>query len=409
MSNKHGLPGTIWLNHGRWYWKVKLPGDIRRKDIPLIPSEAKYATNDYGVAVEIAREIYRRHTTTPRPGEGESIADLVGAYLAYAQQYYRQGRELVNIQAALTHLTERYGRIPAEDFGPKDLRYLQEQMIELTYRNSPRRRFARSTINKYIGIYKRVFNWAVAEGRLPPSVGYGLNCVANLKKNRSDAREGEVIQPVTKEQVWAVLPYCSSVVAAMVQVHYYTGMRPTELCNMRWEDIDRTDKVWVYRPAELEGRQAHKTAHLGHERAIAIGPRAQAVINSLIKREEKSGFVFSPQVAVREMRQRRRKQRKTPEQYGNRPGTNRKAKPQSQPGDHYNRYTYAKAIRRACIEAKINPWAPNQLRHTAATRIRREMGLDAAGATLGHSTVSTTQICAGICRDKAIAVAEKMG
>ena len=39
-------------------------------------------------------------------------------------------------------------------------------------------------------------------------------------------------------------------------------------------------------------------------------------------------------------------------------------------------------------------WHPNQLRHTAATMIRRQYGAEAAQAILGHSELSTTEIYA---------------
>jgi integrase len=39
-------------------------------------------------------------------------------------------------------------------------------------------------------------------------------------------------------------------------------------------------------------------------------------------------------------------------------------------------------------------WNPHQLRHSAATRIRREFGLDAAQVVLGHRTLAVTQVYA---------------
>jgi integrase len=39
-------------------------------------------------------------------------------------------------------------------------------------------------------------------------------------------------------------------------------------------------------------------------------------------------------------------------------------------------------------------WHPHQLRHTAATEIRRRFGLEAAQACLGHSELGVTQIYA---------------
>ena len=59
-----------------------------------------------------------------------------------------------------------------------------------------------------------------------------------------------------------------------------------------------------------------------------------------------------------------------------------------------SRNSYEHAIKTACRKAGIEPWRPNQLRHAAATRIRRQYGLEAAQVVLGHSTASTTEIYA---------------
>ena len=39
-------------------------------------------------------------------------------------------------------------------------------------------------------------------------------------------------------------------------------------------------------------------------------------------------------------------------------------------------------------------WHPHQLRHNAATRLRKEYGLEAAQVILGHKTLSVTEIYA---------------
>ena len=58
---------------------------------------------------------------------------------------------------------------------------------------------------------------------------------------------------------------------------------------------------------------------------------------------------------------------------------------------------------------KAHTWHPNQLRHTYATKVRKEHGLEAAQVLLGHSKADTTQIYAE--RDQALAVgiAAKIG
>ncbi len=54
-------------------------------------------------------------------------------------------------------------------------------------------------------------------------------------------------------------------------------------------------------------------------------------------------------------------------------------------------------------------WSPHRLRHSAATRIRKEFGIEATKAVLGHSAASVTGIYAEIDRQRAVEVAKLIG
>ena len=54
-------------------------------------------------------------------------------------------------------------------------------------------------------------------------------------------------------------------------------------------------------------------------------------------------------------------------------------------------------------------WSPNQLRHAAATEIRREFGLEAAQVILGHSQANVTQVYAERDLAKGLEVARQIG
>jgi site-specific recombinase XerC len=58
---------------------------------------------------------------------------------------------------------------------------------------------------------------------------------------------------------------------------------------------------------------------------------------------------------------------------------------------------------------KAHRWSPNQLRHSHATKVRKEFGLEAAGASLGHSKMSATEIYAERDSQLALNVAAKIG
>jgi integrase len=87
----------------------------------------------------------------------------------------------------------------------------------------------------------------------------------------------------------------------------------------------------------------------------------------------------------------------------------RKAQPKRLPGEFYDVDQYRQAITRACEEAEVPHWHPNQLRHNAATRIRELFGLEAAKTILGHRLVETTQIYAESDRKRAREIVERVG
>jgi integrase len=121
--------------------------------------------------------------------------------------------------------------------------------------------------------------------------------------------------------------------------------------------------------------------------------------------------VFSSAEADRQRRAKLTAQRKTPLSCGNTVGSNRKDQPIKEPGEDYDSAAYNKAVRYAITAANkeirrkakeqgnekpdlIPYWTPYQLRHTAATKVRKEMGYETAGATLGHTNMSATAIYA---------------
>lgn len=263
-----------------------------------------------------------------------------------------------------------------------------------------------------------MFRWATAQELVPGNVYHSLQAVDGLKRGRSGVREGRTVTPVDEAWVRRTQAALPATVAAMVEVQLWTGMRSTEVCTMRPCDIDRRGKVWTYTPA------AHKTAHHGHRRVVPLGPKAQAALRPFLEATRKTdAYLFSPAESEADRRARRHAARKTPLGQGNRPGTHRRPDPRVTPGDLYDRTAYRRAIERAvgkanrltradpqrccvtdpdAIQAALIPhWTPHQLRHTAATRIRREMGLDAARALLGHRSLAVTDTYAEL--DQALA------
>jgi integrase len=369
-----------------------------------------------------------RQSSADNPN-GLTVVELCALYFQYAKTYYRGNPKLLpGIKQAIRLLLHRYELSQATDLGPLALKALRRQMIE--------QGLSRTYINDHVGRIQRIFKWAVGEQLLPVAVHQALVAVPALRRGRSGARETEPVRPIDDATVDATLTYLPEVVRDMVCIQRLTGCRPCELCAIRPIDIDRTVEIWEYRPTH------HKTEHFGKSRVIFIGPKSQAILRCYLVCDAES-FCFRPCDSELKRRSARHARRNTPLSSGNRPGTNRRRKPQRAPGEAYDVDAYRRAIHRACDKAfppvgglaqrdgetlnqwynrlteqqrqelavwrSSHRWSPNRLRHSAGTEIRKRFGLEAAQVALGHAMADTTQVYAE--RDYALAarVAREVG
>ena len=154
------VPGSIYRNKNRFWWKVKFPGQSRCTFLPLRPEGARWATADRRVAEEVARAIWNRRVLREPPaaasGRPRTITDLAQHYLAYARDYYRDGDEPTgeadNAAAALAYLVALRGTATPEDLSPADLKAVRQAMIG--------EGLARTTINGYTARIRRAWRWA---------------------------------------------------------------------------------------------------------------------------------------------------------------------------------------------------------------------------------------------------------
>jgi integrase len=369
----------------------------------------------------------------PGPGSDLTVNEVLREYMQHVDGYYiKDGRptsEPKNIRLSIRPARQLYGDTLAREFGPLKLKAVRQAMIEGG--------LCRDEINKRVRRIVRAFKWAVAEEMVPPSVHQGLKAVAGLRRGRTEARESEPVKPVADALVDAIRPHVSRQVWAMVELQRLTGMRPGEVSIMRTIDLDMAGRIWIYTPT------SHKTQHHGKDRRIHIGPRAQAILKPWL-RPELAAYLFQPREAEAERKARLREARKTRVQPSQMDRS--RPRPERAPGERYDTDSYRQAIARACDRAFPHPvlaelsrkdlgaarraeleawceihrgeidawrqahrWYPHQLRHTAATAIRRQFGLDAARACLGHSSPVVTEVYAELDEVKAADVMGKIG
>ncbi len=342
----------------------------------------------------------------PSAGQTVTINELILAYVTFATSYcVKDGqptKELVEMKAALRRVRKLFGSRPIYEIGPTALKTVRKFMID-------EQQLCRNVVNHRCNRVKRFVRWAVSEELAPPHLYEALRAVPGLCFGRTNARETEPVKPVSWSFVEPILSQVSPQVAAMIHLQWLTGMRPCEVVLMRACDIDMTGEIWLYEPHD------HKNRWRGHRRIVPLGPKVQEIVRPFMSLKT-DAYLFSPQAAEAQRNEFRRQERKTPmtpSQRARRP----KKKPQRAKRDRYDVASYRRAIKYGIAKAnktraddqQIPEWFPLQLRHSRATEVRREYGLEAAQVALGHAHANTTEIYAERNLNAAIEVARKMG
>lgn len=115
-----------------------------------------------------------------------------------------------------------------------------------------------------------------------------------FKSNDIHVRGATKVNSVPESTVRDTITLANPTIATMMTVHMFTGMRSTNLCMMRWQDIDQSmyesDGVWLYVPVD------HKMSRMGFDLPIYLGPEAITAILDYEKVRPDQGheYLFNP-------------------------------------------------------------------------------------------------------------------
>lgn len=235
-----------------------------------------------------------------------------------------------------------------------------------------------------------------------------LKYLPPLRKGQTTAPEPKPRHLIPDANFNAVCAFLPSYFRDVVEVLHLTGMRPSELTNMRVCDIDRSGKIELYCP------EHHKTEHSGGRRCSYRSNNPEDTYRSP-GRQSNRRVCFHTGKGDEFARADQRAKRKSPLQPSQ---VKRERKRKEHKLDRFNAQltpsTIGRNVARACQKAtkakKLSqPWTPYELRHTAITEVRKKFGADAAPHFAGHSNVGTQKFYDHSALITAQAVAWKIG
>jgi integrase len=360
-----------------------------------------------------AEWLLNRHAGAFKPvaSSGPTMAELCIAYLEFAETYYSASTEYVNLELACRPVDSLYSTLLASKFDISKFEVCRDWWL-----GDPKR--SRQYVNKQSKRLLRVLKWAAQKQMIRAHVYQECRLLAPLQVGRTAAPETQKVTCVAQSRVDATLPAMTQVLRDMVCFQQLVGCRPGELCAIVPGMVDRSENVWLIRLPK------HKTAYRGKDRTIYVGPQAQKILAKYLLRAPDAAC-FSPIESEKQRLQAKHEARVTPLSYGNRPGSNRTKTPRKTPGASFDTGSYAHSIKGACRRAFPAPkdlsaeakkkwhsehaWSPNQLRHNAATLVRKHYGLEGAQVILGHSDIGISQVYAERDQSKAVSIALAIG
>lgn len=322
-----------------------------------------------------------------------TVKHVTGFYREFAKNRHtrKNDQELIRANQICDELDKHEGGSLVDEFGPLALQRQRDRWVKSG-------RLSRRYVNRQVNLIIRIFKVAVSQELVKESTWQRLKSVEPLRRGQTTAAETELRMPVNIESVRATAKHLSPIVRDMVRVVVSTGLRPSEICNLRPIDIDRSNAdCWMFRPAQ------HKTANKGIRKAVPlVGDAREAIEDHLNRRPE--SYCFSPKEAVAWMQSQKRAARKSPVQPSQ--VDRSKPNPRKQAGDRYDAQSLNRAIKTACKKANVDPWTPYQLRHLAATAVRDAIGIEYAQALLGHREISMTEHYTRTAEQKSIEAAQ---
>jgi integrase len=214
----------------------------------------------------------------------------------------------------------------------------------------------RRVCNRQTTRVRTVWRWCEERAMVPRGSWAHLCSLKAIPKGSNEARP-ERRRKVRKsaEVIRVAVAVSRGPARLMLLLQLWTGMRSGEVRRMLWSEVDTSGDVWVYRPPE------HKNAWRGHEKAVTIGPRGQAVLRLARKKFSSGNLVFPCRVR----------------------GRGRITGP-------YKASAYGWTVRRAAERCGVGDFRPYDVRHAFRVRVSRRYGLEAARAAMGHTSVETT-------------------
>lgn len=332
-------------NDGRWVEKISIPG--------------KGQKTFTGKTQKIVRQKMAEWMAEGEKGKRfDKIADEWDSWHSTQVTYNAHDVYAPMLKRAKEHFKNCY----AKDITP--------DMVQGFINKISAKQYAKSTVQKHLNMMRMIFDYAITQ---PNNALYYNPCGAvRVPSGLSTTRR----EPPTDAQLAKIDAYADDDLGLFAYFLLYTGMRRGELLALRWEDIDRENKIiHVNKTVYYEGNNPHIK-----EPKTEAGRRDIDLLDVLahVLPEGGKGYVFGGEKPLTKSAFRKGWIRLC-RQFGLVTVTEKRHRSEG------NKHEYVEHVYKTTV-------TPHQFRHAFASMLD-DAGIDESGAKaiLGHSSIVVTK------------------
>ena len=310
----------------RWYSFVQINGKPSTK---ALPEDVKTFTQAKRAHMLRVRELLTGEMKEERRKGEIKFFEFANLYLDYVR--INTPTNFRNAQSRLKEFKQFFGDIPLTAITPEEIEKFKMQKVK---------KVRKLTVNHYLNQLRHMLNIAVDRGYLK------TNPMAKVKNFRIQESEIRTQRVLSEEEEEKLLNSCSGFLKKLIIVALNTGMRKSEILNLKWEEVDLNERLIIL--TNTKNRRI---------REIPINDDVFEVFREELKHRRSSPYVF----------------------------VSRANKP-------IDSMVLQRAFKRVARRVGISELRFHDLRHTFATRLLQK-GVDIITVMLllGHSDVTMTQ------------------
>lgn len=235
------------------YWYLDIRRNGKRHRISL-------GVSDYRGAQSIARDLedkFAREALGLRRSERITIRTMIDRFLEYSSSQHSKRTTREYRSAMYNHLVDWLDEYPGS--------ITQQDVDKL------RSGLSRANANKVVRYVRALFNWGKARGYEVPDLRWPITKLPELRNRYLE--EGEIDKIIE----------CSGELKPLIMTAIHTGMRASELFNLKWENVDLDEMVLVVSNSQEWHTKSYRN------RTIPMSKILRDVLNSLPRGSE---YVF---------------------------------------------------------------------------------------------------------------------